>query len=181
MRHLLPAVTPPVVLDASAHASIEAICLAEGDGLETGGILLGHQHTDGHLSVTIAGDPGPNAERTRHSFRRDPDHARALARDGYAQDCSVWIGDWHTHPEGPIHPSRTDLRAYVDIVCDPEETFDVFLSIIVVPDKSRPLLYAWLITAQTAMPKQASGYRDPPDGDSPTRGRATSCGPRPGF
>lgn len=152
VRHLLPAVTRRVVLDASAHASIEAVCLAETKGLETGGILLGHQHTDGHLAVTVAGDPGPRAQRTRRSFRRDPDHARAIARDGYARDRSVWIGDWHTHPDGPAHPSRTDLRAYVDIVRDPDETFDAFLSIIVVPDESRPLLYAWLITARTAMP-----------------------------
>lgn len=110
--HLLLAVTRRVVLDASAHASIEAVSLGETGGLETGGILLGHQHSDGHLSVTVAGDPGPRAERARRSFRRDADHARALARDGYARDRSVWIGDWHTHVDGPAHPSPVDLRAY---------------------------------------------------------------------
>lgn len=89
--------------------------------METGGILLGHQHTKGHLSLTVAGDPGPRAERTRRSFRCDPDHARALARDGYVRDRSVWIGDWHTHPDGPAHPSPAALRAYVNMVRDPDE------------------------------------------------------------
>lgn len=152
VRHLLPAMTRRVVLDATAHASIEAVCLAETGGLETGGILLGHQHFDGHLSVTVAGDPGPRAERTRRSFRRDADHARALAHDGYACDRSVWVGDWHTHPDGPAHPSPTDLRAYVDIVRDPDETFDMFLSLIVVPVVPRPLLYAWIITKRKVEP-----------------------------
>lgn len=80
------------------------------------------------------------------------DHARGLAHDGYARDRSVWIGEWHTHPDGPAHPSPTDLRAYLDIVRDPEETFDAFLSIIVVPAPPRPLLYAWIITKRTVEP-----------------------------
>lgn len=152
VRHLLSAVNRGLVLAASAHSSIETVCRAETGGLETGGILLGHQHSDGHLSVTFAGDPGPQAERTRRSFRRDAQHARALAREGYARDRSVWIGDWHTHPDGPAHPSSTDLRAYLDILRDPDETFVVFLSIIVIPAEPRPLLYAWLITESVVAP-----------------------------
>jgi integrative and conjugative element protein (TIGR02256 family) len=142
--------TQRVILNASAHATIEAVCRGETGGLETGGILLGHQHSGGHLSVTVAGEPGPRAERTRCSFRRDVDHARALARDGYARDHSVWIGDWHTHPDGTTHPSPTDFGAYIDIVNDPNETFETFLSLIVVPAVPQPLFYAWIISKQTA-------------------------------
>lgn len=152
MCHLFPAVTRRVVLAQTAHAATESICRAETRGLETGGILLGHQHSDGHLSVTVAGDPGPRAERGRRSFRRDPDHARSLARDGYARDRSVWIGDWHTHPDGLAHPSPTDLRAYADILHDPDGSFDAFLSLIVIPAEPRPLLYAWIVTQRAAAP-----------------------------
>lgn len=154
MRHLLPAVSRRVVLSAAAHAAIEAICLAETDELETGGILLGHQHTDGHLSVTVAGDPGPRAEKGRRSFRRDPDHARTLARNRYARDRSVWIGDWHTHPHGPGYPSSTDLRAYADILNDLDGNFDAFLALVVVPATPRPLLFPWVVTKHAATPAE---------------------------
>lgn len=152
LRDVLPAVTPRVVLAASAHAAIEAVCESAEDGLESGGILLGHQHADGHLSVTVAGDPGPRAQRSRRSFRRDHAHAQALASAAYARDRSVWIGDWHTHPSGPERPSPTDLRSYVEVLRDEDSHFAVFLSIIAVPVVPRPLLWAWAVTDKTIAP-----------------------------
>jgi integrative and conjugative element protein (TIGR02256 family) len=152
MRDVLAALTPRVVLAESAHASIEDVCAEATDGLETGGILLGHQHADGHLTVTVAGDPGPRAERGRRSFRRDPDHARSLAGAAYAHDRSVWIGDWHTHPLGPEHPSPVDLRSYVALLSDQDLGFDEFLSIIAVPSAPRPLLWSWIVTSTTIAP-----------------------------
>lgn len=149
MRDVLSALTPRVVIAASAHAAIEAVCADATDGLETGGILLGHQHADGHLSVTVAGDPGPNAERRRRSFRRDHDHAQALAGAAYAHDRSVWLGDWHTHPAGPEHPSPVDLRSYVEVLSDHALGFGLFLSIIAVPSAPRPLLWSWIVTDRT--------------------------------
>ncbi len=139
-----------VVLSAGAFAQIARTCLAHDDGLETGGVLLGHQHADGLLSVTGAGEPGPNARRTRCSFRRDAEHARALARGAYARDRSVWLGDWHTHPDGPTHPSPLDLRSYAEVLQDPDTGFEVFLAIIVAPQPSGPALYPWAVTAWTA-------------------------------
>jgi integrative and conjugative element protein (TIGR02256 family) len=152
MRYVLAAVTPRVVLAASAHASIEAVCAEATDGLETGGILLGHQHADGHLTVTVAGDPGRRAERRRRSFRRDHDHAQALAGAAYAHDRRVWVGDWHTHPLGPEHPSPVDLRSYGDVLSDQDLGFEMFLSIIAVPSTPRPLLWSWIVTSTTITP-----------------------------
>lgn len=138
------------MLAASAHDHIKAVCRQERDGFETGGILLGHEHSDGHLSITTASGPGPRAARSPTSFHRDAEHARAVARDAFTRDRSVWIGEWHTHPTGPPHPSPTDLRTYLDIVHDPEETFDAFVAIIVLPSNARSLLFAWVVTAQAA-------------------------------
>ena len=152
MRDVLAAVTPRVVLAASAYASIEAVCGGTTDGLETGGILLGHQHADGHLTVTVAGDPGPRAERRRRSFRRDHAHAQALAGAAYAHDRSVWLGDWHTHPLGPEHPSPVDLRSYVHVLSDRDLGFEMFLSIIAVPSGPRPLLWSWIVTGTKIAP-----------------------------
>src|SRR5689334_3712677 len=88
---------------------IRQICDAAQDGFETGGILLGHHHDDGRLVVTTAGDPGPQAVRRRASFRRDQAHGQALADAAWSHDRSVWLGDWHTHPRGPVQPSTVDL------------------------------------------------------------------------
>lgn len=140
-----------VVLARSAHAAIEAECEPH-DELETGGILLGYQHGDGHLSVTVAGDPGPRAQRGRRTFRRDHDHAQSLASAAYARDRSVWIGDWHTHPDGLQHPSPLDLRSYVDVLRSDDTGFAVFLSIIAIPVVPRPLLWAWAVTGATISP-----------------------------
>lgn len=152
LPHLLRPVMTRVVVQASAHAVIEAVTRAEAAGRETGGILLGHQYPGGHLRVTVAGDPGPHADRTRTAFRRDPAHARDLARDGYAHDRSVWIGDWHTHPDGPAHPSAVDVRAYRQAMDEPDGSFDSFLGLVVIPAAPRPLLLAWLITQEAVHP-----------------------------
>jgi integrative and conjugative element protein (TIGR02256 family) len=152
MRHLLGPVNVRVVVSATAFGMIDRTCRTDDDGLETGGILLGHQHQDGRLTVTSAGDPGPRAERTQGSFRRDPEHAQTLATSAYAADRSIWLGDWHTHPDGPTHPSELDLRSYLDVVRDPSAGFGLFLALIVIPEPSGPVLYPWAVTSRAAAP-----------------------------
>lgn len=142
--------TTRVVLTAAALHAIRRICDAETQGRETGGILLGHQHTDGHLTVNEACDPGPLARQTPVSFQRDHGHARDLSARAYARDRSVWLGDWHTHPAGPPHPSELDLASYAELVADRTTGFDAFLSIIVIPTRPDPLLWAWTVTATRA-------------------------------
>ena len=138
--------TGHVVFAGSALDAIARVCDDETQGRETGGVLLGHQHADGHLSVTQAGDPGPLAERTASRFRRDTAHARMLSSAAYAWDRSVWLGDWHTHPTGPAYPSSVDMAAYASVLADPTGGFDTFLSVIVLPAASGPALYAWAVT-----------------------------------
>jgi integrative and conjugative element protein (TIGR02256 family) len=151
MRHLLTAVvggSPTlVVLGAEAFAAIQETCRTTQDGLETGGILLGHQHRDGQLSVSRAGDPGPEAIRGSDAFRRDPAHAQRLADAAWSRDRSIWVGDWHTHPRGPASPSQLDLSTYLALLSDPELGFSLFLALVVVPaGPASPVLFPWVIT-----------------------------------
>ena len=144
-----PAVTPVpslITLTRPAFETIQQTCRAAHDGYETGGILLGHQHDDGRLVVTTAGDPGPHAVRHRASFRRDQAHAQALADAAWSLDRSVWIGDWHTHPRGPVQPSQADLATYLALLRDSELGFSTFLALIVLPGTSQPNLVPWVIT-----------------------------------
>ena len=98
---------PPVTITDVALSAIAREALRSVDGLETGGILLGYDATDG-IGIRHAGGPGPNAARGKRTFMRDLDHARRLADSAWLQDRSQWIGEWHTHPEDYPTPSGLD-------------------------------------------------------------------------
>lgn len=123
------------------------------DGNETGGILLGHDTAQG-LVVTVAGDPGPNAERAPDRFRRDLKHAQRLADEAYDRDGSVWIGEWHTHPTGPAVPSGVDLETYLSHLSREDLGFDRFLALIALrcPDRGwdHVHLTAWVVHGSVA-------------------------------
>ncbi|MBT2896092.1 hypothetical protein HET64_05265 [Streptomyces sp. McG3] len=96
---------------------------------ETGGILLGH-HVHNMVTVQHAGTPGPEAVQTPTYFLRDLAHAQALADDAYAQDHSVWIGEWHTHPASRPVPSSRDASTYHQLLNNPELAFHSFIAVI---------------------------------------------------
>lgn len=115
-------------------------------GLETGGILLGRPHKS-TLEIRWAGDPGPNAIRQPQYFLRDLEHAQGLADQAWQIDGSQWIGEWHTHPYGPVEPSITDVRTYKQLLQDQELGFDGFMSLIVTPTNLGHAVNAWHIDA----------------------------------
>lgn len=123
---------PVVHFSLDALQSITREIQAGGDQLETGGILLGHNR-GGDVLVTVAGGPGPKAVRRPGYFLRDRDHAQELADAAWVCDASQWVGDWHTHPHGPSHPSSLDLRSVAQVLSDPELGFSTFLTVIAVP------------------------------------------------
>lgn len=139
-------------VEEPALETIHALAPESADGRETGGILLGRGPVpDGVVVIEQAGDPGPAAVRRRDFFLRDRLHAQALADTAWLDREAVWVGDWHTHPMGGPSPSRRDLRTYAGLLAAAELGFEVFVSIIVVPDDDlgwgRPQLHPWILTA----------------------------------
>lgn len=125
------------------------------DGRETGGILLGRGPApDGVIVVEQAGDPGPSAVRRPDFFLRDRLHAQALADAAWTDHKAVWVGDWHTHPMGGPAPSQRDLRTYAGLLAAAELSFEIFVSIIVVPDEEdgwrRPRLHPWVLAVPSS-------------------------------
>ncbi|WP_273429992.1 Mov34/MPN/PAD-1 family protein [Marinobacter sp.] len=80
--------------------------------LETGGILAGYVANCGDIVLAGVSGPGPNA--THDQFRFTPDHDwQCLFLDKLYRDSSgisVYLGDWHTHPNGRPHMSRLDKK-----------------------------------------------------------------------
>ena len=87
--------------------------LAERDfPVETGGVLVGYFADNGEVVVKDVVGPGPNAKHRRFSFV--PDHAWQCQRlDEIYQSSAgiaVYLGDWHTHPDGCPKMSWADKR-----------------------------------------------------------------------
>lgn len=145
---------PKVTISADAARTITGESKASADGKETGGILLGHDNSDG-IHIRRAGSPGPAAQRSKRRFLRDLQHSRDLADAVYDLDGSVWIGEWHTHPKGPVEPSATDLTTYAAHLSNASLGFDRFLACIVVPCPEHRWahvnLFAWVISGSSVL------------------------------
>lgn len=168
-----------VELSHQALLTIEAEVARGGRGLETGGILLGHE-TDGVPRVTFAGDPGPKAVREPLRFSRDLDHAERLAERAWQELQAVWLGEWHTHPGGSPVPSDIDMASYGRHLADPDLTFSRFVSLIVAlptadTDLSEALeehdglagqaiVVAWLVEPDGARAAQLNIFEETHDG-----------------
>ena len=155
-----------MTFDPNAVRSIASESRASEDGNETGGILLGHDSA-GDLCVRRAGGPGPNAKRSPHRFLRDLQHARDLADHAYDVDGSIWLGEWHTHPQGPATPSDLDLTTYSAHLSDTSLAFDRFLACIVLPRPEHQwthvILNAWIITPMAATLAEINVSPEEPD------------------
>src|SRR5258708_3147221 len=83
---------------------------------EAGGILLGH-YRGPDIEVVGRTTPGPGDERSLFAFvRQDPAHQMA-ATEAWEKSGRIqtFVGEWHTHPTGNIHPSSTDLTNWVHL------------------------------------------------------------------
>jgi integrative and conjugative element protein (TIGR02256 family) len=80
--------------------------------LETGGVLVGYIAKNGAPVVFGAIGPGPIAVHRRQRFT--PDHAWQCQQLDNVFDKSsglwVYVGDWHTHPDGSPRMSWLDHR-----------------------------------------------------------------------
>ena len=145
-----------VEIRPDAAARIAELAGVSVDGTETGGILLGRgPDASGQILVEEAGDPGPEADRRVDFFLRDLKHAQRLAAEAWERDKAIWVGEWHTHPKGPLQPSPRDLHTYVALMTDAALELRAFVSIIVVPDPdwTTPRLLPWVLApAAPAVP-----------------------------
>lgn len=79
---------------------------------EVGGWLLGYwTGDDRHLVVTHATPPGPKGSIGGVRVSARGHRARFDEAWTVSSGDVTFLGDWHTHPGGPVEPSDTDRRA----------------------------------------------------------------------
>jgi integrative and conjugative element protein (TIGR02256 family) len=88
--------------------------------LETGGALMGYQASDDVVVTTVVG-AGPGAVRQHRRFLPDADFQETEIARHYeaSRGLDVYLGDWHSHPEGSITLSRLDRRTLGHIAHEP--------------------------------------------------------------
>ncbi len=138
--------------------------LADSDGLETGGILLGPPHARDPILVTHAIGPGPRALRTYVRFERDTAWCQEQLSDLQQMLPVEWIGDWHSHPDSAFEPSFKDVLTAQSLVDDPELGFDSYLMVVVCPQATRlPVATAWLFSREDDRGRIKSTDLGPPE------------------
>lgn len=90
---------------------------------EAGGALMGYVNDNGSkILITKIIGPGPEAVHNRMSFI--PDYAyqeEEIARlYSESERTLVYLGDWHSHPNGAAALSGTDQRTLINISSYPE-------------------------------------------------------------
>lgn len=78
---------------------------------EAGGILLG-QIRKGVVHVEHASIPNPFDKASRYNFERNKEIAQIIVNYEFANSANktIYLGEWHTHPEKRPKPSGPDMR-----------------------------------------------------------------------
>lgn len=111
------------ILDHARRGAPEEVC----------GVLSGSD--DGDRTRVVAVVPAENvADQPRTTYRIDPEELFAVV-EGVEERGREVVGFYHSHPEGPRGPSRTDVA---------RATWTDHVYLVVSLDGSRPFLGAWV-------------------------------------
>jgi hypothetical protein len=119
-------------LPPDTRARITTACQRAGTR-ETGGMLFGEHVADDEFRVveaTIAG-MGSFARFLRRVAEGLADLERFFNRTRRDYERFNYLGEWHSHPSFPLHPSGPDDAAMFEIVNDPATGARFAVSIIV--------------------------------------------------
>ena len=83
---------------------------------EYGGLLIGHYSEDRTTAIIRETILPREYKGTRYSFERETEDLRSILEDYFKKVPSlVYLGEWHTHPDGILYPSSTDIKALQQI------------------------------------------------------------------
>lgn len=93
---------------------MQATCTAQP---ERGGILIG-SYRGPHIEVTDYTEPGPKDLAGLSSFTRVDGQHQLAATDAWrrSNNTTTYVGEWHSHPSGPPHPSDLDRQTWKAVI-----------------------------------------------------------------
>jgi integrative and conjugative element protein (TIGR02256 family) len=100
---------------------------------EAGGIVLGRFLRDApNVIIDAVTTPRKHDQRNRFTFFRSVSHQETLDQAWHASaGTTVYLGEWHTHPEPIPHPSGRDFRSWHDLLEHPSIPNDALFFVIV--------------------------------------------------
>ena len=89
---------------------------------ESGGMLIGYWSLVGDAVITATVEGGPGAVREQQRFMPDGLWQQERLEDLYVGSGGIdtYLGDWHSHPQGLLRPSRRD-RSTAKVVAKTRE------------------------------------------------------------
>lgn len=93
---------------------MQAACTAQR---ERGGVLIG-SYRGPHIEVTDCTEPGSKDLARLSSFTRVDEHHQLAATNAWrrSNNTATYVGEWHSHPSGPPHPSGLDRKTWKTVV-----------------------------------------------------------------
>jgi integrative and conjugative element protein (TIGR02256 family) len=86
---------------------------------EFGGIFIGNYSDDKKTALIKETLLPKKYKSNKYSFERGSEGLKEKLTHYYNQPNQlVYLGEWHTHPNGAINPSITDINAFKEIVKD---------------------------------------------------------------
>lgn len=86
---------------------------------EYGGLLIGRYSEDKSMALIENTVLPKRYTSSKLYFERETDGLKEILHDFYNQKPSlIYLGEWHTHPDGRVDPSPTDCFAMKKIVAD---------------------------------------------------------------
>jgi integrative and conjugative element protein (TIGR02256 family) len=123
-----------VFLSNRAHGQMDVFRQTADDMSEAGGILLGRVFlASGDIVIDHATTPTLEDERSRFRFFRAREPAQRIVDEAWAGSggYSIYLGEWHTHPEDVPSPSWCDRRNWKRVARTATYEQDVLLFLIV--------------------------------------------------
>lgn len=92
---------------------------------EFGGLLVGYYTDDFKTCVVEATILPKRYKSSRYFFERGKEGLKKRLTEFYnAIPRLIYIGEWHTHPDGIPSPSRTDFNAMTEIAQSPDVSIE---------------------------------------------------------
>jgi integrative and conjugative element protein (TIGR02256 family) len=86
---------------------------------EVGGILMAEQISPGHFRLvdfTLDDRPGGHADFVRSVEEHEAALQRFYKRSGSDFNRFNYLGEWHSHPNHPPHPSGVDIASMLELI-----------------------------------------------------------------